>query len=349
MKIGNHDCTKDGVYVIAEAGVNHNGSIQIAKQLVEAAADAGAHAVKFQMFNTDALVTETAGLADYQRRSGNKTQKEMLAELELSAEQFAEIKRYCDQQNITFLATPFDAKSAEVLQAMNVDAFKISSGDLTYLPLLKQIAAWGKPMILSTGMAAPSEIDRALKGIHEVHPSADVALLHCTSSYPAPFHTLHLRAMQTLALVYHKPVGFSDHSEGIDAPIAAAALGANIIEKHFTLSREMKGPDHKASLEPKELKRMCEAIRNVAIALGNPIKKMTENEKKVREKVRRSIYAANHLPTGHIIREEDLRYLRPLDGIEVIDYDQVIGKRLVHSKKKNEPLYWDDLDGEEKP
>jgi len=347
MNIGGHRLSQDGVYVIAEAGVNHNGSVRLAKQLVDAAVDAGANAVKFQMYETESLVTNKAGLADYQRRGGTShTQKELLARYELTAEQFAEIKRYCDQRKIVFLATPFDLKSAEALQQMNVDAFKIGSGDLTYRPLLKRIARFRKPLILSTGMATIGEVEHALQGVFEVNRKADVALLHCTSSYPAPFHTLHLKAMQSWGLIFKRPIGYSDHSQGIEASIAAVALGACILEKHFTLSRKMDGPDHLASLEPSELKKMIRSVRNVEAALGHSVKQMTSEEEQTKLKVRRSLYIAKDLPEGHIITEQDVACLRPLDGVDVAYIEQVIGQQLVRSKRKHESLHWRDL-GEE--
>lgn len=343
MKIGHHDLNEDGVFIIAEAGVNHNGSLEIAKQLVDAAKAAGANAVKFQWFNSEQLATNDAELAEYQRKnSAGKTQKEMLQKLELSAAQFAELKQYCDVQGMMFLATPFDEQSAELLAQLNVPAFKISSGDLTYHALLKKITSYGRPMIISTGMATLGDMESTLHALRESREL--IVWMHCTSAYPAPYDTLHLRTIHTLNSAFGGPIGYSDHSLGIEVPIAAVALGYRLIEKHFTLDRTMAGPDHKASLEPNELKQMVQSIRNVEKALGGTSKFPDDVEQHTAKVVRRGIYLNKDVQPGHRIKQQDLLFLRPLSALSAAQYEDVLGKKMVRPKRKNEPLRWSDME-----
>ncbi|MEX2105246.1 MAG: N-acetylneuraminate synthase family protein, partial [Bacilli bacterium] len=268
--IGNKQISElSPVYIIAEIGVNHNGSIDQAKRLIDAAILTGADAVKFQMFRTESLVSEEAPLASYQKTSGINNQKEMLERLELSRDEFVILKKYCDDANITFLSTPFDESSAYELNELNVPAFKIGSGDLTNFPLLTQVNRFNKPIILSTGMSTIQEIKAALRVI-DTNPH--VVLMHCTSAYPAHFQDLHLNVIRTFKLMFNTIIGYSDHSLGIEVPIATVAMGYKVIEKHFTLDKFAEGPDHKTSLTPDEFNQMVKSIRYVEKALGSTYK-----------------------------------------------------------------------------
>lgn len=331
---------QEPAYIIAEIGVNHNGSIELAKRLIDLAHEAQVDAVKFQMFHHEELVSEQAGLVEYQKRSGYSSQKEMLRQLELSERDFAELKHYCDRRGITFLSTPFDGKSADFLHRLEVGAFKVGSGDLTNYPLLGQIQSYGKPILLSTGMSTLGEVEAVLDFLGD---SCPLAIFHCTSAYPARYDDLHLRAIETLKSAFRKTVGYSDHSLGFEVPIAAVAMGYKIIEKHFTLDKSMEGPDHRASLEPLEMKRMVQAIRNIEASLGKSIKRIAPSEIETRSLVRRGIYAGRDLEAGGRIGLDDLLYLRPLTSIEACDYRKVIGKTLRRPKKKGEPLSWEDI------
>lgn len=327
MQIGQHDTTRDGTYVIAEIGVNHNGSPELARKLVDAAVAAGASAVKFQMYATDRLVSTL-----------NRAQYDMLEKYELNAQQFLDLKQYCDRCGIPFLATPFDDQSADALERIGVPAFKIGSGDLTCHALLRQIATYRKPVLLSTGMATLGEIESALECL-----PGEVALLHCTSAYPAPYASLNLRALETLQTAFARPVGYSDHSEGIEVPLAAVSLGCRIVEKHFTLDRGLEGPDHQASLEPDSFQKMVNSIRNIEQSLGTARKTVTDAERNTLQKVRRGIYTRHDLPDGHRLSEQDLVYLRPVRGIEASAYKRIIGRRLLKAKNKFAPLRWNEL------
>lgn len=341
IKIGNKIISNNHeVFIIAEVGVNHNGSVELAKKLVYEAYVAGVDAVKFQMYHTDELVIENGELADYQKKTRYKNQREMLRQYQLNEKQMTEIKRYCDQLGILFIATAADQRSACFLNEINVPAFKVGSGDLTNLPLLKFLQKFEKPIILSTGMSTLSEIEYTLNNLSS---SPGIALLHCTSSYPAPFTDLHLQAIHTLKNAFHKIIGYSDHSVGIEVPLATVALGYLIIEKHFTLDKTMEGPDHAASLEPHELRTMVQGIRNIETALGTTQKKVAPSEQSTKNIVRRSIYLDKDIKEGHILQMEDLCFLRPVQGIEACFYEKVIGKPIRKGKKKGEPLFWKDL------
>lgn len=341
IRIGNRTVSdQEPAYIIAEIGVNHNGSMELAKRLIDHAHDAQVDAVKFQTFHHEELVSSQAGLVEYQKRSGYSSQQEMLRRLELSEGDFAELKCYCDARGITFLSTPFDGKSAEFLQRLEVEAFKIGSGDLTHYPLLGQIQSYGKPMLLSTGMSTLGEIEGVLDFLGD---SCPVALFHCTSAYPAAYADLHLRAIETLEPAFRKIVGYSDHSLGLEVPIAAIAKGYQFIEKHFTLDKSMEGPDHRASLEPDEMQRMVQAIRNVEASMGKSAKRIARSEVETRRLVRRGIYARRALIPGEKLQQDDLLYLRPLSSIEACEYQNVIGKKVRREVKQGEPLAWEDL------
>ncbi|MGG1664117.1 N-acetylneuraminate synthase [Brevibacillus sp. NRS-1366] len=341
IRIGNRTVSdQEPAYIIAEIGVNHNGSIELAKKLVDLAHEAKVDAVKFQMFHHEELVSGQAGLVEYQKRSGYSSQHEMLRQLELSEQDFAKLKLYCDGRGITFLSTPFDGKSADFLQRLEVGAFKVGSGDLTHYPLLRQIQSYGKPILLSTGMSTLSEIEAVLDFLGD---SCSIALFHCTSAYPAPYEDLNLRVMETLRSAFRKTIGYSDHSLGVEVPIAAVAMGYTMIEKHFTLDTSMEGPDHRASLDPAEMKRMVQAIRHIEAAVGKSIKRIAPSESETRRLVRRGIFAGRDLEPGVLIGLDDLLYLRPLSSIEACDYQKVIGKILRRPKKKGEPFSFEDF------
>lgn len=314
------------VFIIAEAGVNHNGDVIIAKKLIDAAVDAGADAVKFQTFKTENLVAKDAPKADYQKKStGNGNQFEMLKRLELSFEDHLSLKKYCDEKGILFLSTPFDFESVDLLEKLDLSMYKISSGEITNIPLLRYIARLKKPMIVSTGMANLSEIERAVNEIKE-NGNDKIILLHCTSNYPTLYEDVNLNAMLTIKNAFMLPVGYSDHTIGIEVPIAAVSLGAEIIEKHFTLDKTLIGPDHKASLEPQELKRMIQSIRLVETALGNCEKKPTLQESKNKKVSRKSLVAARAIKKGEKFTSESLTVKRPGTGIVPYYYWDYIGQ-----------------------
>ncbi|MFA4995849.1 MAG: N-acetylneuraminate synthase [Patescibacteria group bacterium] len=332
----------DGIFIIAEVGVNHNGSLEIAKKMVDAALEAGANAVKFQTFNTELLVSLDAPKAEYQKDEfSNKTQFEMLKELELSEGEFRELKKYCDEKKIIFLSTPFDPRSADFLNELDVPAFKIGSGDLTNTQLLKQVAKFGKPIILSTGMSTIEEISSAVDIITK--ENKQLILLHCTSSYPASHDTVNLKAMKALKQKFGTLIGYSDHTIGLEASIAAAALGARVVEKHFTLDKKMIGPDHKASINPEELKELVKAIRNIEKAIGDGNKKLCESELNVRRVARKSIFANRDIKKSEKISDEMLVIKRPETGIKPEFFDKIIGMKAIKIIKKDEPLLWENL------
>lgn len=327
------------VFIIAEAGVNHNGSIENAKKLIDMAAIAGADAVKFQTFQTENLVCRNAQKASYQIETTDKkeSQFQMLKKLELSESMHRELIEYSNKRSIMFLSTPFDIESAYMLKKIGVKVFKIPSGEITNLPYLRVIAELGEKIILSTGMSSLDEVMDAVE-ILKKNGSNDISVLHCNTEYPTPMQDVNLRAMITLQEKLQLPVGFSDHTRGIEIPIAAVALGAEIIEKHFTLDRNMEGPDHKASLEPEELKKMVEAIRNVENALGNGIKKPSQSELKNREIVRKSIVAKIEIREGETFSEKNITTKRPGNGISPMLWDKVIGKQAKHKYSMDEMI-----------
>ncbi|WP_310438774.1 N-acetylneuraminate synthase [Sulfuricurvum sp.] len=316
------------IFVIAEAGVNHNGSITLAKQLIDVASDAGADAVKFQTFKADNLVSKTAQKADYQKQTTDtsESQYEMLKKLELNTTAHHELIAYCNTKDILFLSTAFDHESITLLNNLGVNIFKIPSGEITNLPYLRHIGSLGKKIILSSGMANLGEIEAALEVLTKAGtPKELITVLHATTEYPCPIEEVNLRAMNTIATAFGVKSGYSDHTNGIEIPIAAAAMGASVIEKHFTLDREMEGPDHKASLEPYELKMMIQAIRNIENALGDGIKKATKSELKNMLIARKSIVASRTITKGELLSSENITIKRPGNGINPMRFDEMIG------------------------
>jgi len=332
-------------FIIAEAGVNHNGDIELAKKLIDVAKEAGADAVKFQTFKAENVVIKHTPKADYQveNTKSNESQYDMLKKLELSEDEFRELYRYAKNKGIMFLSTPFDFESVDFLEELGVPAFKISSTDLTNLPFLEYIAEKGKPIILSTGMGTLGEIEEAVSAIKNAG-NENIILLHCITSYPAKIESLNLRVIKTLKEAFKLPVGFSDHSLGIYAPIAAVALGAVVIEKHFTLDKNLPGPDHKASLNPEELREMIRGIRLIEKALGDGIKRPTSEEMKIKKVARRSIVAKVNIPRGAIITKEMIAFKRPGIGLPPKYYNEVIGKKARRDIKADELIHWWDLE-----
>ena len=315
-------------FIIAEAGVNHNGDVNLAKKLIEVAKESGADAVKFQAFKAEELVIKGAEKAEYQKRTTGKeeSQFEMIKRLELSEEVHFELKDYADSQGIVFLSTPYDEGSVDFLVKLGVSALKISSADITNHPLLSHIAAKNLPLILSTGMSSLGEVEEAVEVIVN-GGNQQIILLHCVSCYPAKIEDVNLRAIKTLRQTFRLPVGLSDHTLGITIPIAAVALGACAIEKHFTLDKNLPGPDHRASLEPEELKGMVKAIKDVEKALGNGIKRLTVAEEENKKAARRSLVTRVDIPAGAVITEEMLDVKRPGNGIEPKYINLIIGRR----------------------
>ena len=336
--------TFDRVFIIAEAGVNHNGDIRLAYKLVDAAKEAGADAVKFQTFKAENVVSKLADKAEYQKKAtgSDKSQSEMIKKLELSFNDFVKLKKYCDKKGIMFLSTPFDHQSIDFLYNL-IDIYKIPSGEITNYPYLKHIASKNKPIIMSTGMANLGEIEEAINTIKSVNSKAEISLLHCTTNYPTTYEEVNLKAMQTLAFAFKLPVGYSDHTLGIEVPIAAVAMGAKIIEKHFTLDKKLPGPDHKASLEPDELKEMVKAIRNIEMALGDGIKKPNKSEIEIMKVARRSLVATKDIRAGEVIKESDIAIKRPGTGIPPKFREIIIGMKLIRNIKQDEPFRWGDF------
>lgn len=318
---------KNGVFIIAEAGVNHNGDIGLAKQLIDAAAESGADAVKFQTFISEKIVSRSAGKANYQKETtdSDESQIDMLRRLELRFQDFRELKRYCEQKGIMFLSTAFDICSADFLYDLGLPLFKIPSGEITNYPLLKTIGQFKKRVIMSTGMSELKDIEAAVNVLKE-QGTSDIILLHCNTQYPTPFSDVNLRAMNELKKHFGLPVGYSDHTKGIEVPIAAAALGAVVIEKHFTLDNNMEGPDHKASLEPDELAKMVASIRNIETALGSGIKTVTDSERENIAAARKSIVAAMHINKGEVLTDQNLTVKRPGTGISPMRWTELIGR-----------------------
>lgn len=315
--------------VIAEAGVNHNGDLGLARKLIDMAAAAGANLVKFQTFNADRQVTRTAKKADYQTKTtnGSESQHEMLRRLELSSEMHRELIGHCAARDIGFFSTGFDIESVDLLVSLGQDRFKIPSGEITNLPYLRHVGHLGKAVILSTGMATLGEIEAAIDVLEQAGtPRANITVLHCTTEYPTPMAEVNLRAMQSIHAAFGVAVGYSDHTPGIEVAVAAVAMGASVIEKHFTLDRNLPGPDHKASLEPGELKAMVSAIRNIEIALGDGIKRLTPSEARNKPIVRKSLVASRTIKAGEVFSASNITAKRPGNGISPMRWDEVIGR-----------------------
>lgn len=343
VKVGKHSIgSGHPCFIIAEAGVNHNGDTALAKRLIDVAQEAGADAVKFQTFKAEELVTKGAEKAEYQKNStsSEESQFDMTKKLELPPEGFRELSIYTKEKGILFLSTPDDRESADLLDELSVPAFKVGSGEITNFPLLKHIARKGKPIILSTGMATLEEVENALGVIRE-EGTGDIVLLHCVTNYPAKIEDMNLRAMETLRDAFKLPVGLSDHTLGITIPVAAVALEACVIEKHLTLDKNLPGPDHRASLEPDELRHMIEAIRDTEKAMGNGIKRPTKAEEAIRKLVRRSLVARVNIPQDTVITEEMLAIKRPANGLEPKYIEEVIGKKTKRNLEKDTPITWD--------
>lgn len=330
------------VFIIAEAGVNHNGDVNLAKQLIDKAAGAGVDAVKFQTFHANNLVTCTAAKADYQKSTTapDESQFDMIKKLELSDDVFLELSDYAKKKKILFLSTPFDEESVDLLDRIGVLAYKIPSGEITNFPLLKKIAEKKRPVILSTGMASLGEVEDAFQYLKKCG-TENIILLHCTTSYPASITSTNLRAMETLHCAFQVPVGYSDHTEGIIIPIAAVAMGASVLEKHFTLDKTLPGPDHKASLEPEELCAMVKAIRAVETALGSGIKEPHEEENAIKKVARRSLIACRDINAGEMLKENDLAIKRPGTGIEPKYMELILTRRTRTRIQKDQVINWD--------
>lgn len=317
------------VLIIAEAGVNHNGSLDLAKKLIDEAAIAGVDFIKFQTFKAEKLVSRSAKQAEYQQRNIGKTgdsQYTMLKHLELNANQHEELIAYCQKKNIQFFSTAFDMDSINYLHSLNLGLWKIPSGEITNYPYLKKIAQYKEPVILSTGMCDLSDIAAALQVLLDNGLEKEqITILHCNTEYPTPMEDVNLRAMLEIEKKFGVNIGYSDHTEGIEVPIAAVALGATVIEKHFTLDRNMEGPDHKASLEPQELRAMVKSIRNIELALGDGHKVVSASEQKNVEIARKSIVAACNIQKGEMLTEKNLTVKRPANGISPMRWEEVIG------------------------
>ncbi len=326
------------IYIIAEAGVNHNGSFELACKLVDAAKAAGADCIKFQTFKAEEIVSHTARKAAYQESTtGAGSQADMLKKLELSYDDFRKLKKYCDEKEICFLSTPFDSDSIRFLNTIDMPFWKIPSGETTNLPYLLALAKTGKPVVMSTGMCEIKEIEEAIKVLQE-NGTPFIRLLHCNTEYPTPFEDVNLKAMSTMKNRFGLDVGYSDHTEGIEVPIAAAALGATIIEKHFTLDRTMEGPDHKASLEPDELAAMISCIRHIEQALGTGEKTPSRSERKNIAVARKSIVAKRAIKVGEVLTAENITVKRPGDGISPMRWFDVLGGKAIRDYEKDEQI-----------
>lgn len=324
------------ILIIAEAGVNHNGSLETAKKLADTAKECGADIVKFQTAKLDSLVSKSARMADYQKKNTGveESQKHMLKKLLLSFEEFAELARYCKEIGVRFLSTPFDIESIRFLNPMQ-DIWKIPSGEITNYPYLVEIGKTKKKVILSTGMAEMNEIQAAIDVLKE-NGTEDMTILHCTTEYPAPIKDVHLNVLRTMTDAFGYPVGYSDHTLGIEVALAAAAIGATVIEKHFTLDRNLPGPDHKASLEPDELKAMTAGIRKIELALGTSEKKPSEAELKNRLAARKSIVAKTAIKAGDILTAENITTKRPGSGVNPMRWNEALGSKAIRDFEEDE-------------
>lgn len=325
------------VIIIAEAGVNHNGDFNLAKQMVDAAKEAGVDYVKFQTFRPEKLVSKYAEKADYQKKATgvDETQLQMLKKLTLSDDNFIELKHYCDEIGIGFISTPFDLESIDFLETFDMDFWKVPSGEVTDLPYLEAIAKTGRKVIMSTGLCNVEEINVAV-AVLEHYNVPEIVLLHCNTQYPTPFEHVNLKAMDTIKYETRKGVGYSDHTQGIEVPIAAVAMGAEVIEKHFTLDKNMEGPDHKASLNPAELIAMVSSIRNIEKAMGNGLKKVSPSENANKSVVRKSIVASKAIKRGEMFTAENLTTKRPGNGISPMLWHSVVGKVAIRDFKEDE-------------
>ena len=326
-------------FIIAEIGVNHNGDVNLAKKMIKSASECGVDAVKFQTFKSEDLVTENAKTADYQQKNANEdSQFEMLKKLELTFDDFKELKCYASKCNVMFISSPFDIKSVDLLENLNVSLFKLGSGELNNFELIDYVQKTDKPMILSTGMATLEEIKETYDFIEN---KDNLIMLHCITGYPTSFEEANLNFIKTLQSEFDVPIGFSDHSPGIELPIAAVALGACVVEKHFTLDKTLDGPDHKASLNPVEFKAMVDAIRNVEVAMGDGVRRFSENELEIKKIARKSIILNENISEGMTIEHNMLSIKRPGTGIAPKYINQIIGKKVNKDLDKNTVLKWE--------
>lgn len=327
------------VFIIAEAGVNHNGSQELARKLIDVAVEAGVDAVKFQTFKAENLVSKSAQKADYQKQttSAEESQFDMIKKLELDVAAHKELIAYCQEKGILFLSTPFDHDSIELLDKLGLEIFKIPSGEITNLPYLRHIGRLNKKIVLSTGMANLGEIEAAIHVLIAAGSQHEnITVLHANTEYPTPMKDVNLKAMQTLGQAFNLPYGYSDHTNGIEVPIAAVALGASVIEKHFTLDKTMEGPDHKASLEPHELIAMVKAIRNIEQALGSSVKQASPSEAKNKPIARKSLVAKTSIKQGETLTEQNLTIKRPGTGINPMRWDELLGTMAKKDYKEDE-------------
>ena len=331
--------------IIAEAGVNHNGNFELAKKLVDKAVEGGADIVKFQTCKAENVISRYADKAEYQKVTTGEadSQLDMVRKLMLTYEQYGQLKEYCDEKGIEFLSTAFDLPSVDYLHSIGMKRWKIPSGEITNLPLLIKIAELHEPIIMSTGMSELSEVADAVKVLIE-NGASDITLLHCTTEYPAPYEDVNLKAMETMRDAFDLPVGYSDHTRGLEIPVAAVARGACVIEKHFTLSREMEGPDHKASIEPDELKQMVDMIRHVEVSIGDGVKKVSASEAKNQDIARKSIIASAKIKAGDVFTEENVTTKRPGSGINPMRWFELLGRRAKHDYEEDYLSEKDELD-----
>lgn len=330
-----------GVFVIAEAGVNHNGSLDLAYRLCDEAKTAGADAVKFQTWKTENIVTRQAAMASYQRdnlKEKRQSQYDMLKRLELQYDDFRDLKRYCDRIGLCFLSTPDDEESLDFLLALGMPFLKVGSGEVTNIPYLRRIGRSGAKVILSTGMATLAEVDVAYRTLL-TSGAEEVILLHCTTNYPCPYDEVNLKAMQTLKAAFGCRVGYSDHTQGIAVSIAAVAMGAAVLEKHFTLDNEMEGPDHKASLNPEELREMVQAVRQTELALGDGFKRPKPSEAEISSVVRKRVVARRVIACGEYFTEENLTVKRCSEGLDAVHWDLFMGRQARKNYDVDEPVW----------
>lgn len=328
--------------VIAEAGVNHNGDPETAHDMIDAAAEAGADAVKFQTFSTERLVTQEVEVTDYQKRSGYANQYEMLTDLELAESDWGALVEHCNRRDVEFISTPYDRGSVDLLESLGVNRIKIASADIVNKPLLRRVAETDCQIILSTGMASIEEIGQALEWIER--KGTDVTLLHCVSEYPTDPADLNLRFIPTLSAMFGHPVGFSDHTIGISAAVSAVALGGRIVEKHFTLDTTMEGPDHEASIEPDKLANLVSAVRVSEQSLGSQMKQVTETEQENANRMRPSLHLANEVTAGAQLVEKDLAVVRPADGLPPRYLEVVVGCTVNSDLSEGQPLTFEDIE-----
>ena len=333
---------KNSTFIIAEIGVNHNGSVELARKMIKSASECGVDAVKFQTFVSEELVIKDAKTADYQEKNTNESsQLDMLKKFELAFDDFYELKKYAEECGVIFLSSPFDFKSVDLLESLDVPAYKLGSGELNNFELIDYVQKTGKPIIISTGMATLEEIKETYDFIEN---KENLIVLHCITGYPTSFDEANLNFIKTLQYELDSPIGFSDHSQGIELPIAAVALGACVVEKHFTIDKTLEGPDHKASLNPKEFKAMVDAIRNVEVAMGDGIRKFSENELEIKKVARKSIIINEDISKGTIIEREMLTIKRPGTGIAPKEINNVVGKKINRDLSSGTLLKWDYLD-----